>query len=235
MAKTTALKGVKAHTRYYLADGTRVPGCTTVTGVLNKPALVRWANNLGLDGIDVSNYTDRLADAGTLVHHMILCDIQGQVPDLDAFAPQVVRLAENSFISYLAWRRAHTVEPIICEQPMVSETHRYGGTPDLYAKVDGVNALVDFKSGSGIYAEHFHQVAGGYLLLLEERGLPVERIVLLNIPRDEDEAFVEIPLTIESPAVPKHREMFLLCRRVYQLQQELKPGRHYAKKEEAAS
>lgn len=54
-------KVTKAHTRYYLSDGTLVPGATTVTGLLNKPALVKWANNLGLQGIDSSKYVDKAA------------------------------------------------------------------------------------------------------------------------------------------------------------------------------
>ena len=45
----------KAHQRYKLADGTQVPGVTTITGQLNKPALIIWANRLGLQGIDSTN------------------------------------------------------------------------------------------------------------------------------------------------------------------------------------
>ncbi|GAI86127.1 unnamed protein product, partial [marine sediment metagenome] len=37
-------------------------------GVLNKPALVPWANNLGLQGINVKDYVDDKADIGTLAH-----------------------------------------------------------------------------------------------------------------------------------------------------------------------
>ena len=40
-------KRSRAHITYKLADGTAVPGVTTVLSVLNKPALVKWANNLG--------------------------------------------------------------------------------------------------------------------------------------------------------------------------------------------
>ena len=44
------IKGVsKAHTVYKLADGkTRVPGTTTITGLLNKPALwrTRWCRRI---------------------------------------------------------------------------------------------------------------------------------------------------------------------------------------------
>ena len=42
---------VRAHQRYKIEDGTIVPGVTTVVGILNKPALVPWANKLGLEGI----------------------------------------------------------------------------------------------------------------------------------------------------------------------------------------
>jgi hypothetical protein len=42
----------KAHTIYKTAEGVRVPGATTITGLLNKPYLVPWANKLGLEGIE---------------------------------------------------------------------------------------------------------------------------------------------------------------------------------------
>ena len=61
-------KASRAHTRYYTTDGTLVPGSTTITGLLNKPALVKWANNLGLQGIDSSKYVDKAARVGTLIH-----------------------------------------------------------------------------------------------------------------------------------------------------------------------
>ena len=61
----------KAHQIYKLKDGTRVPGTTTITSILDKPALKFWANNLGLKGISVSKYVDNLADIGTLCHKMV--------------------------------------------------------------------------------------------------------------------------------------------------------------------
>ena len=61
----------KAHVRYKLANGDLIPGVTTVLSILNKPALVKWSNNLGLNGIDVNKFVDALADIGTLTHKMI--------------------------------------------------------------------------------------------------------------------------------------------------------------------
>ena len=41
-----AAKRSKTHQRYYDKAGTMLPGVTTILGVLNKPALVPWANKL---------------------------------------------------------------------------------------------------------------------------------------------------------------------------------------------
>lgn len=73
MAKTEARIAARAkpHTIYRTADGKRVPGVTTVLGIMNKPALVKWANTLGLQGIDSSAYVDETARVGTLAHEMI--------------------------------------------------------------------------------------------------------------------------------------------------------------------
>ena len=63
-------KASKAHIRYKLKDGTVVPGATTITGLLNKPFLITWANRLGLEGIDSTKYRDAAADIGTLAHQI---------------------------------------------------------------------------------------------------------------------------------------------------------------------
>ena len=63
--EASAAKRGRVHTVYKTKDGKRVPGVTTILGVINKPALVRWANNLGLQGIDSTNYVDATARCGT--------------------------------------------------------------------------------------------------------------------------------------------------------------------------
>ena len=180
----------KAHTIYKLADGTRVPGATTVTGLLNKPYLIKWANNLGLDGIDSSKYVDEAAKTGTLAHALILEHLTGEKVDLTQFSAQQIDLAENSIISYFEWEKRHKVEPVWCERPMVSEKMRFGGTIDCLAYIDGELELIDFKTGSAVYPEYFVQTAA-YRKLLEENGFDVKRIRILRIGRDETEGFEE--------------------------------------------
>ena len=212
------IKGVsKAHTVYKLADGkTRVPGTTTITGLLNKPYLVKWANNLGLEGIDSSTYTDEAAKTGTLAHAMVQAHLQNEQLDMNQFSKVQIDLAENALISFFEWKSRHEIEPIKCEVPFVSETLKYGGTIDCYCTLDGKPTLLDFKTGKAIYEEYFVQLAA-YRNLLEEQGLPVERCQILRIGRDETEGFEERAVT----DTRKYFEIFRNLLNVYYLKKDL--------------
>lgn len=178
----------RAHIRYKV-DGKAVPGVTTVIGLRAKPALVKWANNLGLAGIDSSKFTDDKASIGTLAHAMILDHFTGKQTDVSDYTPNQVDAAENSLLSFYEWEKGKTIKPVLIEAPLTS-TIGYGGTIDLYAVIDGVRTLVDFKTGSGIYDEHYYQLAA-YKNLILESGQPVDQARILNIPRSEDEKFKE--------------------------------------------
>ena len=118
-------KASKAHTRYYLQDGTLVPGATTVTGLLNKPALVKWANNLGLQGIDSSKYVDKAARVGTLIHSLVEAHITGKKADLSDYTDLEKEMAEVGFKKYLDWEKQHKVEPIFNEKGLENNIGLY--------------------------------------------------------------------------------------------------------------
>lgn len=207
----------KAHTVYKLADGkTRVPGTTTITGQLNKPQLVAWANRLGLEGIDSSTYTDEAAKTGSLAHAMVQANLQNDELDMRQYSPVQVDLAENALISFFEWKSRHAIVPIQCETPMVSETMKYGGTIDCYCLLDGAHVLLDFKTGKAIYDEYFVQLAA-YKNLLEEQGLPVDQCRILRIGRDETEGFEERTVT----DTRKYFDIFKNLLNVYYLKKEL--------------
>lgn len=181
----------KAHIRYRTADNAIVPGVTTVLGLLNKPALVPWANKLGLQGIDVSKYVDDKADIGTLGHAMVTDKLIGQETDTADFSKNQIDLAENCALSFWEWEKENPIEEVyFCERPMVSEAFRFGGTLDIYAKVNGRKEIIDLKTGSGIYDEHIWQVSA-LKKLLEENGYEVDGVRIVNIPRTENEAFMQ--------------------------------------------
>lgn len=181
----------KAHIRYKLKSGEIVPGVTTVLNLLAKPALVPWANKMGLQGIDTSKYVDDKAAIGTLAHAMITDKLTGKETDTTDYSKNQIDLAENSCLSFWEWEKDHKIENVIfVERPFVSEAHRFGGTLDIYAVVNGKREIIDLKTGSGIYDEHIYQVAV-LKVLLEENGFPVAATRVVNIPRAETEAFGE--------------------------------------------
>ncbi len=221
MATVEKVGGVKTHTTYKLKNGQRVPGVTTVLGILNKPALIHWAWDLGSKGIDYRKYRDKMAEVGTLAHYMVQCDLALGEPDLEGYSKETINLAENCLISYYEWRRGKDIQPITVEEPMVSEKYKFGGTVDFYGYVDGILNIVDLKTGKAIYPEMIHQLSA-YMQLLIESGREVEKVRILRIGRSEDEGFEERVISAES--LKPHFELFANCLNVYSLQKRIKKG-----------
>ena len=215
--KTDAPKKSKAHTIYKLEDGTKIPGVTTVLGILNKPALVIWANRLGLQGIDSTKYRDEMADIGTLSHKLILDYFNKVETDTSDYSANQIELAENCLLSFWAWEKEHKIEVVMAEVPMVSNVYKYGGTIDCYCKLDGKMTLLDFKTGKAIYPEMFYQLAA-YQELLSETGALVENTRILRIGRDADEGFEE--QLVDN--LEKQFEIFEHCLAIYNLKKEVK-------------
>jgi len=181
---------VNAHTRYHTNQGDSAPGVTTVLGILAKPALVKWANNLGLKGIDSSKYTDKMADIGTITHLLILHHLKKTTPDLTEYSQQDIDTAGNCMKSFHEWEKSHKLEPILVEVPLTSDVYGFGGTPDVIGLVNGQLEIVDFKTGKGIWPEVFYQLAA-YRQLAIEQGHKVNRARVLRIGREPSEGFEE--------------------------------------------
>ncbi len=180
----------RTHQRYKTKDGIVVPGVTTVLSVINKPALVKWANGLGLSGIDSTTYVDETARIGTLAHEMIQEYLGGPKWDRSAYDAQQIDAAENAVLSFYEWERQTGAKMITraIELPLVSETYRFGGTIDWYGEIDGKLWLVDIKTSKALYPEHVYQVSA-YHRMLCENEYPVDNTRLLRVGRSEDEGF----------------------------------------------
>ncbi len=186
---TEKISRVKAHTQYFTQDGQRVPGVTTVLGLINKPGLVPWANKLGLQGIDSQKYVNRMASIGTLAHYWVEgILLTGTDPDLSEWSQEQQDMASNSVLKFLEWYDQHDIRVIETEKPLVSEVYRYGGTLDILADVDGGRGLIDIKTSKAIYDDHMYQVAAYHQLACEHGYVP-EWVQVLQVGRTEDEGF----------------------------------------------
>jgi len=227
MKKLKVTKKVRAHTIYRDEQGNRVPSVTTVIGKLNKPLLVKWANNLGLQGIDTNKYVDELASIGTLTHHMVEedCDPNRTVNYADYSQNQIDK-AKIAFNKWETWKQINDFVPEANELRLIGQwqsmdnltkTRNFGGTIDIYCTLNGKKTLIDIKTSKACYIDHYIQV-GAYKLLLEQNGYEVEQVYILRIGRNENEGFQEIHL----PNLELHQQIFERLLDVYYLEKEIK-------------
>lgn len=195
----------------YLYDGVEYPSVTTITGILDKPALLGWAANCAVDfikerldeikdPIDVHKgedileqarkaYTikrDSAADAGTQCHHAIQMYIEGH----DPYPSMQCDEALNGYKAFLAWEELNHVEWLESEVTVYSVNHGYAGRFDAIAKVNGHRFLIDFKTSKGVWDEHRYQVCAyrqAYNEMLREGQEPIENLAVLHLDKSSAE------------------------------------------------
>jgi hypothetical protein len=209
------------HITYKNAAGERIVGVTTAIGLLAKPALIPWAYKRGREGLELYESRDKAANVGTIVHARIMAYYKGYEIDNSNISPEVWQMTEASMKSFYEWAKPRKVKPILIEEPLISELYQYGGTFDIYGEMDDELTLLDFKSGSGLYDEHFIQLAG-YLQLLKEAGHNPVKIVILNIPKTKDDSFTLKSISADEHSLELRFKKFIKLVEIWHLDKELK-------------
>jgi hypothetical protein len=161
------------HQKYHLADGTQVPGGSTICKIGDDAgALIHWAWDLGKRGLDYRKERDKAADIGTLAHFMIECMLNNQVADLSDYDEADIAKALVCYTKFLDWWEIQNLTVVATEIQLVNEEYRYGGTIDLIAvDDDGDHVLLDFKTSKKISESYWRQCAG-YAALWEANTSP---------------------------------------------------------------
>lgn len=148
---------------YHLADGTRVPGTTTIIGRFkDSGGLMQWAFQQGKAGAShLYEESQKAADIGTLAHAMVEASIKGDDPEtvLAAAEDGAADKARNAFREYLEWATQTDVRITAQEMHLVSEEYRYGGTPDAIGVIGNSLCLLDWKTSNAVYCDYAIQLA----------------------------------------------------------------------------
>ncbi len=179
--------------KYYLNDEL-LPGVTTILGTLNKPALVQWAATEAIKYIEANGEKegdlirvnseileaartahakkrDKAADQGTDVHAEIETIIKTLISgkalregdgELPGFSSQAQK--------FFKWATDNNVVFHESEKKMYSVEHKFAGTADFVATIDGKKFVGDIKTTSGIYDLSPFLQCAGYRIMLEEMG-----------------------------------------------------------------
>lgn len=171
----------------YTFNGDPVPGVTSILKVIDKPALFNWAvgvtRDYWLEQVVKNKRTDfekihkeswnankniskTAADIGKNVHSYAECFFKKtELPALETDE------AKRGVEGFHKWLDAHKVEVVASERMIFSKEHYYAGTCDFVAKIDGVLAVGDIKTSSGIFNEYRLQTAAYQHALQEEKQM----------------------------------------------------------------
>ena len=134
---------------YSLADGSKVPGVTTIIGRFkDSGGLLFWAFNVGKSGANrLYEERDAAGDAGTFAHALVEAHLRDPASVATMSAPaglpsDVVEKGLNAYETYLSWERQSKLKIIAQEESMVSEKYRFGGTLDAVGEIEGKRCIV---------------------------------------------------------------------------------------------
>jgi len=137
----------------YTIDGVWYPRVTKIISIKSKPALLYFY-------AEAPNYraghaiTQKSAEEGTLVHNII----EGLLLNKNPIIEESVRPSIEAFQKF--WREKNIqVTPELIEKRVVSFDHRYAGTVDAIALIDGKLGVLDIKTSQSIYRDYNLQTA----------------------------------------------------------------------------
>jgi len=142
-------------------DGVWYPRVTKILEIKSKPALDKFF-------AEMSSYEaaeevkNKSAEEGTRVHEVAQKLLTGQVVSVpDDLAPAMEELATFQH------ERSMQFYPEFIECQVWSRAHRYAGTVDALATIDGKFGVLDIKTSPGFYPEYNLQTAA-YVTALKE-------------------------------------------------------------------
>lgn len=174
-----------------------MPGCTTITGQLDKSdALMNYAvQQMGLyleknykANINKSEFenlikiakkeyrkvSDEALNIGSITHDMIEQYVNAKINN-DSFDPSEYKKypdqVENAFLAFLEWEQKNIEYYIEAEKPVCSLWYYYAGTLDCVAKMKNSGIyVIDFKTASGFFDGYGEQIAAYKFAREEAKG-----------------------------------------------------------------
>jgi len=221
MNQTTSIKpSGRPKGGYQLADGTRVPGVTTIIGRFkDSGALMQWAFMQGRAGKErLYEETERAADIGTYAHELVQAWLRKEGAPLSPLDEAGTVQAQTAFGAFLKWAEQTRLRIQQTEIPLVSEQYRFGGALDAVGYVGDDLCLLDWKTSNGVYTDYLIQLAAyRYLWELNNPAEPLVGFHLLRFAKEHGDFAHHY-----FPNLDDGWRMFVLLREAYDLDKQLK-------------
>ena len=166
---------------YSTPSGRAYPSVTTVTGLLNKQAIIEWRKRVGEE--EANRISRQAAARGTRVHSLCESYLRNEsvspgLFDVETFNSIKPLLNDINYVRCL-------------ETPLYSDHLEVAGTVDCIADFRGRRSVIDFKTSKRIKSrddihDYFIQTSA-YAVAFEERtSLPVDQLVIIMSVDNED-------------------------------------------------
>jgi hypothetical protein len=172
------------------------PSVTNLVDMLDKPALMRWANKIGLEGIKLDEYKSQKKDEGSSIHETIATYLNFNIlPDDENLTSRI----ENFFR-----------DKEVIEVEKTVETEYFIGRLDIKLKWKDFVFICDFKSSKGVYLETKLQLAA------YKMAEPCDHVAVIHLPE-----FLIRPVDVNGI----HTEFIITLSKLYELKQRIENGK----------
>jgi len=132
----------------YTIDGLWYPRVTKIVDIKSKPALYMFYGDVGYyRGKEISA---KSAEEGTAVHEAVEKIMIGQKP---GNMPAQIVPAVRAFLEFIKDIKIK-VNPEHVERRIMNPEHRYAGTIDTMATIDGRFGVLDIKTSEAVYRDY---------------------------------------------------------------------------------
>lgn len=148
----------------YDAQGTWYPRVTSIVSIKAKPALYAFYGSLPSFQVGEA-IKAKSAEEGTLIHETVEALLR----------KDSVAIAENIRPVISAFMNFHSNNDIVAhkiEERVVSQKHRYAGTMDVLAEINGQLGVLDIKTSIAIYRDYSIQTSAYIEALKEDPNMP---------------------------------------------------------------
>lgn len=176
----------------------------------------------------------KAGDIGTEVHKWIENHIKAQIDPLGPVSEPILPSTDSAtaaIAAFLEWENVNDVKYLISEKKVFSLRHRYAGTLDVGALVNGEKTIVDFKTSNSYSHDYALQTAAYVQAYNEEQpvndGFTGRLVIMLS-----KETGMPTPMPLEPKGSQKFSDefdTFIAAKRVYDWKQTL-PKFEYSKR-----
>jgi len=137
------------------------PRVTRIVEIKSKPALYRFYGKMA-SFADAERMKERSATEGTLVHTVVEDILMGKKPSI----PPSIEPSVRAFLEFVLTKNIH-IDPDYVEHRLASHEHRYAGTLDAVALIDGKLGILDIKTSQEIYRDYNLQTSAYFYVMKE--------------------------------------------------------------------